>query len=115
VVENSRKDYILHSLAHGIPRRVVVFKYLLKPSIIPLVSLTGMSFAMALSSLFIVESIFVWPGFAYYGMQSFLNKDLNAIVGVIMMIGLTYAISNMVVDYVVGWLDPRTRIMRRSK
>ena len=43
-----------------------------------------------------------------------LNKDLNAIVGVVVVIGLVFALGNIVVDAIVGYLDPRIRMMERA-
>jgi peptide/nickel transport system permease protein len=62
----------------------------------------------------LVELIFNWPGIARYGMTSMLNKDLNAISAVILVLGAAFVIVNIVVDVVVAHLDPRIRL-RRSR
>lgn len=115
VVETKNKEFIAYSISQGIPTRTIMMKYLLKPSIIPMIALSGMNIAAALSGLFVIETIFVWPGFASYGMQAFISKDLNSIIGVIMTIGIVYALSNIIIDIITSWIDPRIDIMRRSK
>lgn len=109
VVENKDQDYIMMATSHGIPERVIMLKYLLKPSIIPAVAVMGLSAASMLSYLFVIESIFSWPGFAWYGMNAMVTKDLNAMVGVIVVTGLVYAAINIFVDLFTEYLDPRIR------
>ena len=115
VVENLNQDYILSAISHGLPERLIMLKYLLKPSLIPTVSVMGLNIACMLSSLFIIESIFSWPGFARYGMNAMFTKDLNAIVGVIMVTGVMYTVMNIIVDLVVERLDPRIRVTALSR
>ena len=110
ISDNLGKDYILSAKGFGIPGRVVMFKYLLKPSLIPTVSIMGLDFAGIVANAFLVELIFNWPGFSRYGINAMLNKDLNAIAAVVMVLGLIFIIVNIIVDLVVAWLDPRIRL-----
>jgi len=110
ISDNLGKDYILSAKGFGIPGRVVMFKYLLKPSLIPTVSIMGLDFAGIVANAFLVELIFNWPGFSRYGINAMLNKDLNAIAAVVMILGLIFIIVNIIVDLVVAWLDPRIRL-----
>lgn len=110
MTDNLRKDYIAAERAQGIPGRVIMLKYLLKPSLIPTVSILGLDFAMLLSNAFLVELVFNWPGLSRYGMNAMLSKDLNATVAVVMVLGLLIVIVNIIVDLVVAYLDPRIRL-----
>ncbi len=110
MVDNLGKDYIAAERAQGVPSRVIMLKYLLKPSLIPTVSILGLDFAMLLSNAFLVELIFNWPGLSRYGMNAMLSKDLNAIIAVVMVLGLVIVIVNIIVDLVVAYLDPRIRL-----
>lgn len=110
MTDNLGKDYIAAERAQGIPGRVIMFKYLLKPSLIPGVSILGLDFAMLLSNAFLVELVFNWPGLSRYGMNAMLSKDLNAVIAVIMILGLLIVIVNVIVDLVVAYLDPRIRL-----
>jgi peptide/nickel transport system permease protein len=56
-----------------------------------------------------VEMIFNWPGISRYGITAMLRKDLNAIVGVVLVVGLIYIIVNILVDILIFILDPRIR------
>jgi peptide/nickel transport system permease protein len=108
--DNLTKDYIAAERALGIPERKVMGKFLLKPSLIPTVSIFGLDFAANLSNAFLVELIFNWPGLSRYGVNAMLSKDLNAITAVILILGVTFITVNIVVDIVVGALDPRIRL-----
>jgi peptide/nickel transport system permease protein len=113
-IENLKKDYITAEVSYGIPERSITFKYLMKPSLIPMISILGMDIAASMGGSFIIETIFNWPGFGRYGMWAMLNKDLNAIIAVVVIIGAFFAISNIVVDLIIASVDPRIRMMERG-
>jgi peptide/nickel transport system permease protein len=110
MADNLEKDYIAAERALGISERTVMGKFLLKPSLIPTVSILGLDIAATLGVAFLVELIFNWPGMARYGMTSMLNKDLNAISAVILVLGFIFVIVNIAVDVIVAYLDPRIRL-----
>ncbi len=108
--DNLTKDYIASARSLGIPEKVIMRSFLLKPSLIPTVSILGLDFAATLSSAFLVELIFNWPGISRYGINAMLRKDLNAIAAVIMILGVVFIIVNILVDLIVAQLDPRIRL-----
>lgn len=110
MVDNMQKDFLAAERAYGIPERKIAYKFLLKPSLIPTVSVLGLSLANIIQTSFLVEVIFNWPGLSRYGMQAMLSKDLNAISGVIVIAGLGFAVVNVIVDLIVAQLDPRIRL-----
>ena len=112
IAENLQKDYVTAHTVYGIPRWSILFKYLLRPSLIPTVSVMGLAFAYQLSNAFLVELVFMWPGFSRYAVTVMLNKDLNAIVAVVLVIGVAFSVVNVIVDIVVSFLDPRVRLQR---
>jgi peptide/nickel transport system permease protein len=114
MIENLKKDYITSATSFGVPESRITFKYLMKPSIIPMVSIMGMEISGSMGGSFIIETIFNWPGFGRYGMWAMLNKDLNAIIASVMIVGAFFALINIVVDIIIAYLDPRIRMMERS-
>lgn len=115
IVDNLQKDYVAAHIVYGIPRRSIIFKYLLKPSLIPTVSIMGLDVAFIIANAFLVELVFMWPGFARYAVTVMLNKDLNAIVAVVLVIGVAFAVANVFVDIVVSFLDPRIRLRGKGE
>jgi peptide/nickel transport system permease protein len=116
MTENLQRDFIALERSQAIPERVIMSKYLMKLSLIPTVSVLALDFAAQLGWAFLVELIFNWPGLSRYGINVMLRKDLNAIVAVIMVIGVVFLVANIIVDIIVSWLDPRIRLgVERSK
>jgi peptide/nickel transport system permease protein len=115
VVENLGKDYTLAEVSHGLPERSIMLKYLLKPSLIPTLTIYALDISSQIANAFLVELIFNWPGFSRYGLNAMLSKDLNAIVAVVMVAGVMFVVANILVDVAVGYLDPRIRLQVRSE
>jgi len=115
LASNLSKDYVAAERSCGIPERIIMFKYLLKPSLIPTVSIYALDFAAIIGNAFIVELIFNWPGLSRYGMNAMLRKDLNATVAVVLVYGVLFMVVNIIVDLVVGFLDPRIRLGAKSR
>ena len=115
MVENKDKDYISMVTSQGLPERQVMFKYLLKPSLIPAITVMGLDIAALMANAFLVEMVFKWPGFSQLGITLMLNKDLNGIVAFVLVLGVIYAVANIIVDIIVAYLDPRIRLMERGE
>ena len=89
------------------PNRVRLFKYMLRPSFVPPLTIMGLEFASLIGNAFVVELVFAWPGMAAYGVRTIMQKDLNAIMGVVMISGLFFVAANLLVDLAYAWIDPR--------
>jgi peptide/nickel transport system permease protein len=113
MIDVSRQDYIEAARAFGVPDRVRLFKYQLRPAFVPPLTIMGLEFASLIGGAFVVELIFSWPGMAAYGIRAITQKDLNAIMGVVMVSGLFFVLVNLLIDVLVGWVDPRIRIRGR--
>lgn len=107
VVENQHSDFTLAETARGFPERSITMRYLLKPSLIPMITIYALDISSMIANAFLIELIFNWPGFARYGLNAMLSKDLNAIVAVVVVAGVLFVISNTLVDVIVSQLDPR--------
>lgn len=110
LTDNMGKEYISVSTGYGLPKNLIMRKHLLKPSIGPVISVIGLDFASLIGNAFLVEKIFNWPGLSRYGINAMLNKDLNAISSVIIIIGIMFLIVNILVDVISAYVDPRIRL-----
>lgn len=115
VCNNMDQDYIAAARSYGIPERIITFRDLLKPSLIPGVSILGLEFATIMANALLVELIFNWPGFARYTMKAMLGKDLNAISAAVLLVGVVFIFSNILVDIAVNILDPRIKLIRERE
>ena len=57
-----------------------------------------------------MELVFLYPGISRYGVEAMLNKDLFAIISVVMIIGIAYTTANVIIDIIIAYLDPRARM-----
>ena len=101
--------------AYGFPENKIAKRYAFKPSLIPSLTIIGLDFAALLGNAFLVEVIFAWPGLSRYGVGVILQKDLNAIVGTVLIISATFLIANIIVDVLVSILNPRIRVSEGNK
>ncbi|NDU99842.1 ABC transporter permease [Pseudoroseicyclus tamaricis] len=109
MIENQRKDHVLTLRSFGVPDRVIVFRYLLKLSSVAPLTIMGLEFASLIGNAFVVEMVFGWGGFASYGLTAILQKDLNALMAVVLISGLFFIVANLVIDVVLSVIDPRQR------
>ena len=109
MIENQRKDHVLTLRSFGVPERVIVFRYLLKLSSIAPLTIMGLEFASLIGNAFVIEMVFSWGGFASYGLNAILHKDLNAVTAVVLVAGLFFIVANLIVDVLIAMLDPRLR------
>jgi peptide/nickel transport system permease protein len=110
MIDVAKQDYVEAARAFGVPNRVRLFKYMLRPAFVPPMTILGLEFASLLGNAFVVELVFSWPGMASYGVRSILQKDLNAVMGVVMISGVFFVVANLAIDVLVGFVDPRVRI-----
>ena len=104
------REFISLARAYGFSDWQIACKYALRPAMIPTLTILGLDFAAKLGNAFLVESVFAWPGMARYGVQAILHKDLNAVIGTVLVIGSGFVLVNLAIDVVVAYLDPRIRL-----
>lgn len=110
MIEQMRKGYIMTARANGMPENLLVYRYMLKNAFTAALTIIGLLYGFFLAGAFVVETVFSWPGMARYGVRAFIYKDFNAIIGVVLVIAVAYAVINILVDIGYGLLDPRIRL-----
>jgi peptide/nickel transport system permease protein len=86
--------------------------YALKNALLPTIAMIGLRFGWMLGSTVLVETVFDWPGIGLYAVSSALASDFKPVVGVTLVIGFLFMITNMLVDLAYAWIDPRLRSAR---
>ena len=105
-------DYIRTLRAAGVKRRSLVWKHALKNSGVPVLTMTGLTMIHFLSGTVLVENVFGWPGLGTVISQAVIQKDYPLVQGILLVLGAAVLVLNMVVDVVLGVLDPRSRTGR---
>lgn len=103
------QEHMRTARAKGLRERTVIFRHALKNAMIPITTLIGMQFGGLLGGAFIIETIFGWPGVGRLAVQSIFVRDFPVIQGTVLLVAVAYFLSNLVVDVVYAWLDPRIR------
>lgn len=102
-------DYMRTARAKGIKERNVITHHGLRNSLIPVVTIIGLSYGNLLVGSILIESIFAYPGIGRYMFRASTSQDFPAIMGVSMLIAVIYVGVNFVVDILYYFLDPRIR------
>jgi ABC-type dipeptide/oligopeptide/nickel transport system permease component len=107
MLEVLEQDYIRTARAYGVREKIITYLYALKNAIGPTLTVTGITFAYALTGTFFVEFIFNWPGLGLFTTRSLTGLDYPAIMGVTLFGAFGYVLINLIVDLLQAWVDPR--------
>ena len=110
VLDALRQEFVRYALSKGLPRRVVLYKHVLRNALIPVLTITGLQFGALLGGAPITETVFAWPGIGKYIVDSIFAKDYPAVQGSVFIFALIYAIVNLVTDLLYLVVDPRVKL-----
>jgi peptide/nickel transport system permease protein len=102
-------DFITTARANGISEAAIILKHCLKNSLIPTVTITGLSIGELLGGAILTETIFNWPGMGKYVVDSVNFLDFPAMMGFTLVVALAYVLINLAVDVLYAFLDPQIR------
>lgn len=109
MLDEMTKDYVKMLRSAGVSEHIIVYKYVLKNSLVPVITLLGVMFGSILGGSFIIETVFSWPGVGRYGTQALLNLDFQPIMSITLVMGVMYSLSNLLVDVIYLFLNPKVR------
>ncbi len=104
------QDYVTTARANGISETAIVTSHAFRNSLIPTVTITGLSFGELLGGAILTETIFAWPGMGKYVVDSVNTLDFPAIMGFTLVVSLAYVCINLVVDVLYALLNPAIRL-----
>jgi peptide/nickel transport system permease protein len=110
VLEVIGDTHILNARALGFGERQILGRFAMKLAWSPVAAAIALVFGYSLVNIFLVESIFDWPGLGSYAAASIATLDTPAILGVTLFVAVAYVVANLVVDVVQATIDPRIRI-----
>jgi len=109
MMEVLSQDYITTARAKGVREKMVVLRHGLKNSFIPVVTVIGLQFGSLLGGTVLVETVFSYPGLGRLLVNSILARDYAVIQGAILIFALLFVLTNLIVDVLYAYLDPRIR------
>lgn len=110
VLEELNKDYVLGAKARGIRGRVIVWKNVLKSSMLTILTLLALSIGSLLGGTAIIESIFMWNGVGKLAVDAITMRDYPLIQAYVVWMALIYVLVNLITDLLYRFLDPRIRL-----
>ena len=115
MLEVIRADYIKMARAKGAPERRVIVGHALRNACLPIVTIIGMRFATLLGGTMIVESVFALPGLGTLAVTSVNMMDIPMVMGEVLFISFIIGITNLLVDVLYVYIDPRLKSQYVSK
>lgn len=109
VLEAIRQDYVKMARAKGVKESRVIFKHVLRNSILPVITIAGMNIGVQMGGTVVIENVFAISGMGNFLVNSVRVKDAPAIVGTLMVVATFIALMNLVVDLIYAVVDPRLK------
>jgi len=103
------QPYIRTASAKGVPWRAVILSHALPNAAIPTVTIIGFMVGTLIAGAVVIESVFSWPGVGRLLVVAVANRDLAVVQCILLLVAATMVASNLVVDFLYGFLDPRLR------
>ena len=101
-------DYLLGGRAKGLTERTLKYRYAGRNALLPVVTVIGLQFGIAVTSIIFIERIFTYPGIGGYLFEAVGTRDYPAMQGAFLVLTITVVTTNLVVDLIYRRVDPRT-------
>lgn len=109
LLEIMQADYIRTARSKGLRDRVVIYKHALRNSLIPVVTVMGLSLPALVGGAVVTERVFALPGMGRLAVDAVAGRDYPTIIAINLLISVMVVAGNMLADVAYGWVDPRIR------
>lgn len=110
VLEELGKDYVIGARARGVREQIIIYKSVLRVSMLTIVTLLSLSIGSLLGGTAIVETIFMWDGVGKMAVDAVAMRDYPMIQAYVVWMAIIYVVVNLMTDFIYHYLDPRVRI-----
>jgi peptide/nickel transport system permease protein len=108
-IENLVQDYVRTARAKGAPERTVLFRHVLRNSLIPIITLIGLSLPFTLSGAVVTEQVFNYPGMGLLFWNAAITRSYDVMLGVTVTVGAAVVVGSLLADLLYAVADPRVR------
>jgi peptide/nickel transport system permease protein len=108
-IDTLAQDYVRMARAKGLPARVVLARHVLRNSLVPVVTLLGLSVPAVLTTGLVVEYVFNFPGLGLTYFNAAVNADYPLELGITVIVGVATVLGSLLADLAYAVLDPRVR------
>ncbi len=109
MLEALSEDYVRTARAKGLSDGAVIRRHALKNALIPVVTVLGLQLGTLIGGAVITEYVFALPGVGRLVVDAVFARDYPLVQGVVLLIAVGFILSNLMVDLLYGWIDPRIR------
>jgi peptide/nickel transport system permease protein len=110
LLEALAEDYVRTARAKGLSEWAVIRSHVLKNALIPVVTVLGLQLGTLIGGAVITEYVFALPGVGRLVVDAVFARDYPLVQGVVLLIALGFIVSNLLVDLLYGYIDPRIRL-----
>ncbi|MGO3147482.1 MAG: ABC transporter permease [Leucobacter sp.] len=110
MIDVLKAPYMLAAKSKGLKRSTIARVHILPNALIPTITVVGLAVGGLLAGAVLTESVFSWPGIGRYAVDAAKALDYQAILGVTLVVGFIYVITNAIIDIIYAALDPRIRL-----
>jgi len=103
------QDFIITARSKGLDDRAVTYRHGLRNALLPVTTYVGLSIGILFAGAILTETVFGWPGMGSLLYDSLRSRDYPVLMGVFIFVSVMVIVSNLVVDILYGFLDPRIR------
>ncbi|WP_312113127.1 ABC transporter permease [Brevibacillus reuszeri] len=103
------KDYIRTAKASGVSVTRILFRFTLKNSLIPVITLVALDLGALLGGAVIIETVFSWPGIGRLMLESLLRRDFSVVLAGVFFVAVVYSLLNFIADLLYALVNPQIR------
>jgi peptide/nickel transport system permease protein len=108
-LEIINQDYVRSARSKGLAEHTVHNKHIMKNALIPVITILGLSLPRLVGGAAIIESLFSWPGLGFMAVNAAVSRDTTLILGTTIFVSVAVIVSNLLIDFLYGFIDPRVR------
>lgn len=110
MLEVFNQDYVTTARAKGLSERRIALRHVVRNALLPLVTLVGVQLGTMLGGSVLVETVFSWPGLGRLAFEAVAQRDINLLLGILLLCSFLVIVANILVDLAYARLDPRIRL-----
>ena len=104
-----RMEYIVYARSKGVGELGVVWAHAMRNALLPVITVIGLNIRTLIAGAVLTETVFAWPGIGRLTYDSMISRDYPVLMGILIVIGITVVIGNILTDIAYAYLDPRVR------
>ena len=112
VLEELHSDYVIGARARGVSENQILWRNVLPNSLLPLITMLGLSIGALLGGTSVVEIIYSYPGLGNLAVAAIMSADYYVVQGYVLWVSVIYMLINLIVDISYNYIDPRMRLRR---